>query len=370
LAAVTLAGLALAPRYLRAAALVVDAAGVEGWPDSLASWRAAAVDTESLAIPSRHGWVAARVHAPAHRRRGAIVIAPGLHPDGLNEPRLVDFAGHLASRGFAVLSVELPDMLDYRISPRSTDMIEDAALWLASSRHAREGRVGIIGISFAGGLSVSAAGRPALRERVSFVLSVGGHGDLPRTLGYLFTGRLPDGTRRRPHDYGVCVALLALAGDVVPPRQVKPFAAGVRTFLDASRLSATDAAEADACFQRAAAMEGGMPEPSATLMRHVNARDVDALGRVLLPHLSSLAADPALSPERSPAPTAPVYLLHGEADDVIPAAESRLLAAHLAGRTRVRLLVTPVLRHADVDRRPRPREAWRLVSFLAGVLGE
>jgi hypothetical protein len=91
-------------------------------------------------------------------------------------------------------------------------MIEDAALWLAAHDDlARDPRVGIAGISFAGGLGVVAAGRPALRPHVSFVLSVGGHGDLHRTLRYLFTGVLADGTRRKPHDYGVAIALLAVA---------------------------------------------------------------------------------------------------------------------------------------------------------------
>jgi fermentation-respiration switch protein FrsA (DUF1100 family) len=113
-----------------------------------------------------------------------------------------------------------------------------------------------------------------------------------------------------------------------------------------------------------------MSEPAATLMACVNNRDVEALGRALQPHVSTLRADPALSPALSPAPAAPVYLLHGADDDVIPAAESRMLARYLAARTRVELLVTPVIRHADVDRRPHLVDAWRLVSFWAGALDE
>ena len=45
---------------------------------------------------------------------------------------------------------------------------------------APDGRVGIVGISFAGGLSIVAAGRPSIRDKVAFVVSFGGHGDLPR----------------------------------------------------------------------------------------------------------------------------------------------------------------------------------------------
>ena len=48
--------------------------------------------------------------------------------------------------------------------------------------------VGLMGISFSGGLSIVAAGRPTLRDRVAYVFSFGGHDDLPRVLRYLCTG--------------------------------------------------------------------------------------------------------------------------------------------------------------------------------------
>jgi fermentation-respiration switch protein FrsA (DUF1100 family) len=166
----------------------------------------------------------------------------------------------------------------------------------------------------------------------------------------------------------VAIGLLAVADRLVPPAQAEPLRDGISLFLEASRLDATDKALARATFERARQAERALPEPAATLMRYVNTRDVEALGPALRPHVPLLAGDPALSPELSPAPAAPVYLLHGADDDVIPATESRLLARYLAGRTRVELLVTPVIRHADVDRRPNLRETWRLVSFWAGAL--
>jgi dienelactone hydrolase len=369
--ALVLGAAAAIPRYLRAAALVINAAGIEGWPQTLARWHTGGVRTASLAVPSRHGDLRARLYAPEAQARRAVVLAPGVHSGGLDEPRLVDLARHLASHGFAVLTVEFPDLLRYRITPRTTDMIEDAASWLAGpSGLARDGRVAMIGISFAGGLCVSAAARPTLRHRVAFVLSLGGHGDLSRTLRYLCTGVLPDGSRRRPHDYGLAIGLLAVADRLVPPAQVDPLREGILMFLEASCLDTNDKPRAVAVFERARQFEREMSEPAATLMRFVNARDVEALGRALQPHISTITADPALSPELSPAPAAPVYLLHGADDDVIPATESQMLARYLAGRTRVELLVTPVIRHADVDRRPSPLDSWRLVSFWAGALDE
>ena len=77
----------------------------------------------------------------------------------------------------------------------------------------------MMGISFAGGLSIVAA--VATRSAIGspWVLSFGGHGDLPRTLRYLCTGdRAGRAMRRPPHDYGVVIILLGVADRVVPPR--------------------------------------------------------------------------------------------------------------------------------------------------------
>ena len=68
-------------------------------------------------------------------------------------------------------------------------------------------------------------------------------------------------------------------------------------------------------------------------MGYVNARDVAHLGPVLLPTVSHLGGDPALSPARSPLPAAPVYLLHGTDDNVVPAIESTLLGRQLEADT-------------------------------------
>jgi fermentation-respiration switch protein FrsA (DUF1100 family) len=129
-----------------------------------------------------------------------------------------------------------------------------------------------------------------------------------------------------------------------------------------------DKPRAQAAFTRAREIAKGLPEPSATLLRQVNERDVAALGPALLPHLEGAGGDPALSPERAPPPRAPVFLLHGSGDNVIPSQEALLLQAHLASRTRVRALVSPLLTHADVDSQARLREAWGFVVFWAEVL--
>src|SRR4029453_13517905 len=209
-------------------------------------------DERALTIPWRGGQLRARLYIPRGASDRAMVLVPGVHAAGVDEPRLVQFARDLAPVRHTVLTAELTDFTQYRITPRTTDMIEDAALWLSNQREfARDGHVGMMGISFAGGLSIIAASRESLRDRVAFVMSFGGHGDLPRTLRYLCTGIQPDGSKRPPHDYGVVIILLSVADQVVPADQVEPLRNVILTYLDASRLDLVDKNESWNTFQRA-----------------------------------------------------------------------------------------------------------------------
>ena len=366
-----LAGAFDAADYQRGAALVIDAAGLQGFSSWISRLDRHRYTTSALRVASRHGPLIARVYVPADGVRRGMVLVPGVHAGGIDEPRLVAFSRDLAERGNAVLTVDLPDLRRYAITPRTTDMIEDAALWLSGRADlAPGGKIGVAGVSFGGGLAIVAAGRPSVRDRTAFALSLGGHADLPRTLRYLCTGRLPDGTFYAPHDYGVVVILLGVANRLVPREQVDALRRGILTFLEASHVDMVDKRRASEIFADARALAGQMPEPAATFMRYVNDRNAKALGTLVLPHVGELADDPALSAERSAPPRAPVYLLHGTGDNVIPSAESATLARVLGPQTEVHLLLSPLITHAEVDRPASVREIWKLVSFWTRVLDE
>ena len=369
------------PAYARGASFVIRAAQLQGFLLEAAKADAQPFTVEPVqAIPTRHGPVRARVYRPDEHIRLAVVLVPGVHALGIDEPRLTALSGELAASGVAVATVEVPNLMRYEFSAASVDTIEDAVLWLMGrSDVARSGRVGLMGISFAGGLSVVAAGRPSVRERLAFVFSFGGHGDLPRALRYLCTGIEPPapddpGTGaprvRAPHDYGVAIILLGLADRMVPAEQVQALRRGILTFLDASQLDAIDKRRSATGFEEARALAKSLPEPSATLLRLVNTRNVKELGARLLPELEAVTYAPALSPERSPAPSAPVFLLHGVDDNVIPAVETILLADHLEDKTRVRYLLSDLISHASADRTPGAGDVLQLVGFWADVLDE
>jgi hypothetical protein len=361
--------------YVRALSLIVRAANMGGSVEAFANDRARAVTIDAeQAIPTRHGEVRARLYRPDGRFTRTALLVPGIHAMGIDEPRLTALAKDLAGSGVAVMTVALPDLQKYEITARSTDQIEDAVSWLGERRElAPDGRVALVGISFAGGMSIVAAGRPSIRDRVAFVLSFGGHADLARVLRYLCTGEAPKvaGVEvHPPHDYGVAVVLYGMAPLVVPAEQVEPLRAGIRTFLSASQLTLVSQEQANETFARAREMAKALPAPASTYLTYVNDRNIKALGPVLVPHVGRLSSLEAVSPERAESvPRAPVYLLHGADDTVIPSVESVLLGERLEQQgVEVRVLLSRLITHAEVDQSAAASEAWKLVSFWAEVL--
>lgn len=389
-AVVAAAGTFTAGPYVSAAAFIARAANLAGPPATLAAWTASPVTAPMDAtVPTRYGDVPGRVYRPANGFTRTIVLVPGVHRDGIDEARLVGLAQDLAATGYGVLTVAAPDLQRYRITPLVTDVIEDAVRWASEQRElAPDGRVGVLGVSFSGGLSIVAAGRDRIRDRVAFLLSFGGHGNLARVMHYLCSGevvgdlasarasRVVTGAENvevhPPHDYGVAVVLLTLAERLVPPEQLGPLLAGIEGFLLASSLDMVDKPRATAEFARMRTYAETLAEPSRTLMRWVNDQSVKELGARLLPVVDALAdhpAMPALSPERAPAaPTAPVYLLHGADDNVIPSIETVLLGEYLQGKAPVTGLLSGLITHAEVNRAPTATETWRLASFWRQVL--
>lgn len=373
---VTAGAVYTAPPYARAVSLIVRASNLGGRLEAAAERVTRTVTTRPRhLVPTRYGDVPAQIYVPDSANGRTVLLVPGIHSMGIDEPRLTALAKDLAGSGLTIMTMALPDLQEYRITPRATDVIEDAVAWMAERPDlAPDGRVGIAGISFSGGLSTSAAGRASIRDRVAFVLSFGGHGDLPRVMRYLATGeaaQIPGVDTHPPHDYGVAVVLYGLADrGVAPPDQVPALRDGIRTFLLASQLTLVSSEQANAMFAKAREMARALPEPSHTYMNYVNDRAVAKLGSVLVPHLKQMGADdPALSPERAVPPAAPVYLLHGDGDTVIPAAESMALGDALRRQgVHVRVLLSGLITHAEVDRSATASDMWKLVTFWADVL--
>ncbi len=192
-AAITVLALLLlgpwAYRYAHGLSLVVRGANVHGLIRRLADLDTVPHVERLVRIPLGRESGIARVYTPTGTSGHTVLLVSGLHAAGIDEPRLMALARELAKTNVTVVTPEIAELSRFEITPTLTDRIEQAALWLATnSELSPTGRIGLMGISFSGGLSIVAAGRPALRNHLSYVFAFGGHDDLPRVLQYLGAG--------------------------------------------------------------------------------------------------------------------------------------------------------------------------------------
>ena len=315
--------------------------------------------TEDLTLQTDAGPVLARLYTPVrHAHAPGLVVFHGVHHLGLNEPRLMSFASAMAACGLQVLTPELPDIKDYRISENSVAVIGATTKWFA----ARQGRpVGVLGLSFSGGLSLVAAANPAYRPSIKVLLAVGAQDAMERVARYYRTGEAPrpDGSVELlpAHEYGPLVLEYEHVEEFVPSGDVEAIRKVLRAHLYEDKAAEQAAMEELSPRQQAEAAE----------LTDAGSSTVQAMLRTsALRHQKELAG---LSPETHLGElTVPVFLLHGEADNIIPAAETLWMASELRTTTLQAALVSPVLSHIDMQKAPGAWDEWQLVHFMARVL--
>jgi pimeloyl-ACP methyl ester carboxylesterase len=318
------------------------------------------VRTEDVQFTTAAGVVRGRLYLPeGHPNAPGLVVLHGVHHLGIEEPRLVSFARAMASCGVRVLTPQLPGIADYHVDRGSVQVIGESARWFAVQAG---GPVGVLGLSFSGGLALVAAGDPVYRPDFKFVFAVGSQDAMDHVATYYLTGRevRPDGTTERltPHEYGALVLEYEHLEDFVPAEDEAAIRPVLREHLYEDK-SAEELAEAKLNPRQKAEAAGLMDSNSATTRAKLAAANVKHSEEMegLSPHgiLRTM--------------TTPVYLLHGQADNIIPAAETLWMANELPATTLQEVLVSPVLSHLDLDgAKPDVWDQWRLVHFFALVL--
>jgi len=306
--------------------------------------------------------VRARLYLPVNRPNApAMVIFHGVHHLGIDEPRLMGFAAAMASCGIRVLTPELPGIKDYHVSKDSVHMIGESVKWYATKTG---GPVGVMGLSFAGGLSLVAASDPIYHPDFRFVFAVGSQDSMGRVANYYLSGRdvRPDGSVEvlPAHEYGPLVLEYEHIEDFVPRRDVKRVRAVLRAHLYEDKKAEADASlglNERQKLETLELMDATSPEMRARIAA-MTAKHTDEL-----PGLSPLGRLGTFS--------TPVYLLHGQADNIIPSAETLWMASELPRADLKAMLVSPVLSHLDLDgAKPGAMDQWRLVHFFALVMNE
>jgi dienelactone hydrolase len=345
-----------AARHLRAAAFLQRLGG------TAAAEQAPRIGTRDVSVPGKHGPIRARLYY----REGVgpepgVVVAHGVHYKGIDERRLVPFVRALAESGHTVLTPELAELADYRITESGVDVIRDSVSYLTAQRdHVSGSKVGLMGFSFAGGLSLVAVQDPKTASLVSSVTSVGGHHDLRRVLRFLIHNEIetPRGVvQQKAHDYGLVVLVYGNLERFVPEQDLAAMREGFKQWLHEDQKAA-----------RAAAKARTTPEAEA-LWQLLETQRLQTLApeldRILEGQKAELAALSSAGHLRSL--KLPVYLLHGSHDSVIPASETDAAGLELAG-TDHQALVSPLLEHVEVSKTAGLSDKLALVSFMAKLM--
>jgi pimeloyl-ACP methyl ester carboxylesterase len=222
--------------------------------------------------------------------------------------------------------------------------------------------VGVLGLSFSGSLALLAAANPQFGPSMKFVLAVGSEDEMARVADYYRTGveLRPDGTVEQlpPHEYGALVLEYENLQDFAPEADLEPLRAVLRAHLyeDASAEDAALASLTPAQHAEAKQLIDTKSGVTHQMLAESDARHFQAMAAVS-PHgqLSHLRV--------------PVYLLAGEGDNIVPAAETLWLETELPRKTLKASLISPVVSHLDLDGAgPTFLDQLRLIHFFALVL--
>jgi pimeloyl-ACP methyl ester carboxylesterase len=318
------------------------------------------VESQEVTLSTMQGAVQARLYVPRGVSRPAgMVLVHGIHHLGIDEPRLMNFARAAASDGFTVLTPEVAALADYHVDGASIGTIGDSAAWL--QQRLGTGPVTVVGVSFAGGLSLLADCDPRYAPHIRALVLLGAYDNLGRVVRFLATSQaeLPDGRVEpyKAHDYGVAVFVYSHLEQFFPASDLRVARDSLRDWLWERP------ADAQALFAR-------LSPPSRATMEILLARQIDRLRPKLLEELrmddSQLSA---ISPQgKLGALRAPVFLLHGETDDIIPSTETLWLEREIPKAYLRDALITPAFSHVDPEKHAVWRDQLRLVNFLAEVL--
>jgi len=344
--------------HLRAAAVLLRVQSPQH-PGTLANLIAHPIEEVPTEVPTPSGPIRTRLYIPKDRPHApGMVLVHGVHHLGIEEPRLVAFARALSASGIRVLTPELLSLADYQVDRASIDLIGYSARALSAPLGQK---VGLLGLSFSGGLSLLAAADPRFAPYLRFVVSVGAHDDLQRVSQFLITNTIerPDGSilHMTAHKYGALVLIYSHVSDFFPPADVPVAHDALRLLLWEKNDESRKRAEllSPASHQKMELLYSGHVEALAGEIREAIVRHQGEMAPVS-PHgnLGALQV--------------PTLLLHGTGDNVIPSSELLWLQRDVPRAALKSALISPAIGHVELEREPSRADQWRLVHFMAQIL--
>lgn len=335
------------------------------WPES----RLRALEQDVYDADYPNGAIPGRLYMPVKYSKTSLGSAPrivlihGVHRLGIDDPRLNNAARSIAGLGIIVYAPQIPDLTEYKITPPSIEVMGSAIKRLAQPPGQSAQPVGVMSLSFAGGLALMAAADPQYAKHIKFVWVVGAHHDMARIGRFFATNEAPrpDGsTLKMPaHEYGALVLIYSHLEDFFSD-------ADIPAAHDAIRLLLRE--EWNVSHEAAAKLSPAGQE----LMRKLYDKDRASLREPLLASIAKHQAEyDAVSPRFVLKNIrVPVLLLHGAGDDVIPPSETEWLTRDIPAQYVHESLITPAISHVGTGNKPSFPDKIRLMNVMTHLLRE
>lgn len=276
-----------------------------------------------------------------NRFRGTILAVSGMSVHGYRDIRFDTICRAMAARGFIVISPLFRDIEEFEINDRTVETIASAIRSIAgNSALSPDGRVSLFSPSFSAAMCIIAASRPDTAGTIGAICSVGTFGSVETAIEFLFA-------RQDSDEYGRMIVL--------------------RNFLHLS-IGPNPALEKalDICF-RDNGFHRQQPELPAYL-ESLSLRERDIFERLRtdpsfrLHHWKRILSGSGEMHEliaglsvvnRLSGLRAPVALIHGADDNVIPPSESVMIYRELCRlNVPARITLTPLITHGDTSLGP------------------
>lgn len=287
-----------------------------------------------------------------------IVFLHGMSPLGISDPRQVRAVQALVHAGFRVICPEIPAIRNLHIEAGSiTVFIALLKNILADTKLTPAGRLALFAPSFSGAICLKAAAEAGIADKISVVCAMGSLAGIRGSMEYLFLSAEADAYAR----FIVLANYLPL---------VKKYAALGRVFAAMAHDNWSENAAENPLLpgiRKTGYTQEALRKLKPAQRKQAERLRDDSLFRAevfaeLLPFMEKeITAYDVLSVAAKIA--APVFLLHGAEDNVIPPQESQQLAARLR---RNRLVISPFVGHGDskVSIRRIP-DVFRLINGFA-----
>lgn len=298
------------------------------------------------------------VLGPEGRRPdGALLLLPGLHPDGPADPRMARFASVLAHAGLLVLTPFLPDFCALKLDPRLMRDADRAFAALLDHPGRPAVKPGVMSISFGGLPALRLAGDDQRAAQIGGVLTFGAYARWDAALRFALSGG--DGIAHDPLNRpAVFLNLLDGMPQVVDRTRLVAAWKGFVAETWGRVEMKVDAAWMPVAERWAAEVDPGDVELCRRcfgLIPGAEALADDALARHRPDWLDPRDALAGLS--------APLHVVHGLDDDVIPHTEARVLVDACPPGASVKLWLTGAYGHTGPS-----GGLWSQVRSMVGIM--